>query len=167
MALGEKTSSPNTMFFTEKSYANIALGFPELEFSASEVYHWPRADLPTLGGSQNVNYSSGSSGNIKKYSDPGRDVVFLNDSCQIVRPMAVKNVPREGVAGHVATGNWVAFLEVVDLMAGKVRYIPVPEAPQQSPYASWYKQTYPDKVLALSKMSNDGMVSVDNSGTVR
>ena len=84
-----------------------------------------------------------------------------------MRPLAVKNVPREGVAGHVATGNCVAFLEVVDLMAGQLRYIPVPEAPQQSPYASWYKQTYPDKVLALSKMSNDGMVSVDNSGTVR
>ena len=166
MALGEKMSSPNTMFSTEGSYANIALGFPELEFSASDIYQWTRPDLPTLGGgSQNVNYSTNSS--MKKFSDPGRDVIFLNDSCQIVRPVAVKDVPREGVAGHVATGNCVAFLEVVDLMAGQVRYVPVPEAPQQSPYASWYKQTYPDKVLALSKMSNDGMVSVDNSGTVR
>ena len=64
--------------------------------------------------------------------------------------MATANVPREGVAGHVATGNCVAFLEVVDLVAGQVRYVPVPEAPQQSPYAAWYKQTYPDKVLALT-----------------
>ena len=93
--------------------------------------------------------------------------MYLNDSCQIVRPVATANVPREGVAGHVATGNCVAFLEVVDLVAGQVRYVPVPEAPQQSPYAAWYKQTYPDKVLALSRMSNDGLVSVDNSGTVR
>ena len=164
MALGEKTSSPNTIFSTGGSYANIAMGFPELEFSASDIHHWPRADLPTLGGaSQSANQSSAGT----RFADLGRDVVFLNESCQIVRPMAVKNVPREGVAGHVATGNCVAFLEVVDLMAGQVRYVPVPEAPQQSPYASWYKQTYPDKVLALSKMSNDGMVSVDNSGTVR
>ena len=164
MALGEKTSSPNTIFSTGSSYANIAMGFPELEFSASDIYHWPRLDLPTLGGaSQTANQNSAG----MKFADLGRDVVFLNESCQIVRPLAVKNVPREGVAGHVATGNCVAFLEVVDLMAGQLRYVPVPEAPQQSPYASWYKQTYPDKVLALSKMSNDGMVSVDNSGTVR
>ena len=163
MALGEKMSSPNTMFSTEASYANIALGFPELEFSASDIYQWARPDLPTLGGNTQNNFST----NTKKFNDLGRDVVFLTDSCQIVRPVAVKDVPREGVAGHVATGNCVAFLEVVDLMAGQVRYVPVPEAPQQSPYSSWYKQTYPDKVLSLSKMSNDGMVSVDNSGTVR
>jgi len=93
--------------------------------------------------------------------------VFLRDSCQVVRPVATKDVPREGVADHVATGNCAAFLEVVDLMAGVVRYIPVPEAPQQSPYASWYKQTYPDRVLGLAAMSNDSLASVDNSGTVR
>ena len=80
------------------------------------------------------------------------------------------------------------------------RYIPVPEAPQQSQYASWYKQTYPDKVrfrtrdipgsditttrsllyfdrttlhclctlqvLGITSMSNDGLATVDNSGTV-
>ena len=34
-------------------------------------------------------------------------------------------------------------------------------------YASWYRQTYPDKVLAISQTSNEGLVSVDNSGTVR
>ena len=36
-----------------------------------------------------------------------------------------------------------------------------------SMYASWYRQTYPDKVLAISQTSNEGLVSVDNSGTVR
>ena len=49
-ALGEKTSSPNTIFTTPGSYANIAMGFPELEFSASEIYQWPRPELPTVGG---------------------------------------------------------------------------------------------------------------------
>ena len=164
LALGEKTSSPNTIFTTGNSYANIAMGFPELEFSSSEIYQWPRVDLPTLGGQGAKNQTST---NKQKFSDPSKDLVYLNDSCQIVRPVATPHVPREGVAGHVAVGNCVAFLEVVDLIAGQVRYIPVPEAPQQSPYASWYKQTYPDKVLALGKMSNDGLASVDNSGTVR
>ena len=43
----------------------------------------------------------------------------------------------------------------------------MPEPAQQSIYASWYKQTYPDQVLALAPMSNEGLVSVDNAGTVR
>ena len=34
-------------------------------------------------------------------------------------------------------------------------------------YASWYRQTYPSQVLAISQTSNEGLVSVDNSGTVR
>ena len=46
-------------------------------------------------------------------------------------------------------GNTVAFLEVIDLLAGKVRYVPVPESTQSSQYSSWYKQTYPDKVIAM------------------
>ena len=34
-------------------------------------------------------------------------------------------------------------------------------------YASWYRQKYPDKVLAIAQTSNEGLVTVDNSGTVR
>ncbi len=48
-----------------------------------------------------------------------------------------------------------------------MRYIPVPEAAQMSSYAAWYKTTYPDRVLALSAMSGDGVVTADNAGTVR
>ena len=39
---GEKMSVSNTMFTTPDSYANVAMGFPELEFSASEVISWER-----------------------------------------------------------------------------------------------------------------------------
>ena len=46
----------------------------------------------------------------------------------------------------MVAGSTVGFLEVVDLLAGQVRYIPVPEPQHESAYASWYKQTYPDKV---------------------
>ena len=162
IAMRESTSSPNTLFNSPSNYASLALGFPELEFSAAEVVGWPRKSLPTVGGAAH-SYSQAS----QRYSEPGRDVVFLRDSCQIVRPIATKDVPRAGVGDHVATGTCVAFLEVVDLMAGMARYIPVPEAPQQSPYASWYKQTYPDRVLGITDMSNDGLATVDNSGTVR
>jgi len=162
IAMRESTSSPNTLFTSPSNYATLALGFPELEFSAAEVVGWPRKSLPTVGGA-----APSRSAASQRYSEPGRDVVFLRDSCQLVRPIATKDVPRAGVGDHVATGTCVAFLEVVDLMAGMARYIPVPEAPQQSPYASWYKQTYPDRVLGITDMSNDGLATVDNSGTVR
>jgi hypothetical protein len=36
-----------------------------------------------------------------------------------------------------------------------------------SVYASWYKKTYPDQVLGCAAMSNEGLVTVDNAGTVR
>jgi len=164
IALGEKMSSPNTMFVSPNSYISLAMGFPELEFSASDVYSWPRENKETVGkGYNTVNYSKG----VAKFNDPGKDYIFLRDSCQIVRPIPSSDVPKDGVAKHVALGNCAAFLEVVDLMAGYVRYIPVPEAPHQSPYAAWYKQTYPDKVLGITAMSNDGLATVDNSGTVR
>merc|ERR1719430_364506 len=162
IAMRESTSSPNTLFTSPSNYATLALGFPELEFSAAEVVGWPRKSLPTVGGPP-----SSHSAASQRYSEPGRDVIFLRDSCQLVRPIATKDVPRAGVGDHVSTGTCVAFLEVVDLMAGMARYIPVPEAPQQSPYASWYKQTYPDRVLGITDMSNDGLATVDNSGTVR
>ena len=162
IAMRESTSTPNTMFTSPSNYATLALGFPELEFSAAEVVGWPRKSLPTVGGPP-----SSHSAASQRFSEPGRDVIFLRDSCQLVRPIATKDVPRAGVGDHVSTGTCVAFLEVVDLMAGMARYIPVPEAPQQSPYASWYKQTYPDRVLGITDMSNDGLATVDNSGTVR
>ena len=44
----------------------------------------------------------------------------------------------------------------------------MPEAPQgESIYSQWYKQTYPDTVIGLAGTSNEGLVSVDNAGTVR
>ena len=42
-------------------------------------------------------------------------------------------------------------------MQGKLRFIPVPEPAQMSVYASWYKQTYPDQIVACSETSNEGL----------
>jgi hypothetical protein len=52
--------------------------------------------------------------------DPSREFVFLKDSCQIVRPVAPSEVPTGGLADHVVLGTTLAFLEVVDLIAGQV-----------------------------------------------
>ena len=38
MALGEKVSSPNTVMVTDKSYATLAVGFPELEFRFNMIF---------------------------------------------------------------------------------------------------------------------------------
>ena len=43
----------------------------------------------------------------------------------------------------------------------------MPEAAQGSVYSSWYKQTYPDQVISMAMTSNEGLVTVDNAGTVR
>ena len=69
--------------------------------------------------------------------------------------------------GLEAPGNVSGFLEVVDLMSSKLRYVPIPESAQISVYASWYKQTYPDQLVSMAEMSNEGLVTVDNAGTVR
>jgi len=162
LTMGENLSVSNTMFVSPNTYANLALGFPELEFSGNEIVSWPRRKEDTLGKTtQNVHP------NMKKFMDPGRQYVFLKESCQLVRPIPTAAVPKSGVADHVVVGATAAFLEVTDLLAGQVRYIPVPETPEAGPYASWYKQTFPDKVIGMSEMSNEGLVTVDNSGTVR
>lgn len=43
----------------------------------------------------------------------------------------------------------------------------MPEAAEGSVYSSWYKQTYPDQVISMAMTSNEGLVTVDNAGTVR
>ena len=42
IVLKESVSSPNTLFTTPNSYATLAMGFPELEFSPNEIYTWPK-----------------------------------------------------------------------------------------------------------------------------
>ena len=39
---GSKISSPHSLIVSEDTYAGIVLGFPELEFSPSEVHVWQR-----------------------------------------------------------------------------------------------------------------------------
>jgi len=36
-----------------------------------------------------------------------------------------------------------------------------------SSYAAWYKQTYPDQIVSCARTSNEGLVTVDNVGTLR
>jgi hypothetical protein len=42
LTLGESISTPNTLFASPATYACLAMGFPQLEFSANEILAWPR-----------------------------------------------------------------------------------------------------------------------------
>jgi hypothetical protein len=46
---GSKISSPHSLMVTEDTYAGLILGFPELEFSPSEVHVWQRPKESTIG----------------------------------------------------------------------------------------------------------------------
>lgn len=58
------------------------------------------------------------------------------------------------------------LLEVADLPNHKLRYIPVPGATRQSPYASWLFNISDTSIL-MAGTSNDGLVTVDVGGCVR
>jgi hypothetical protein len=45
LTLGEAISTPNTLFSSPAAYACLAMGFPQLEFSANEVIAWPRPPM--------------------------------------------------------------------------------------------------------------------------
>ena len=46
LVMNESIQSPNTLFTTPNSYATLAMGFPELEFSANEVFAWLKDNAP-------------------------------------------------------------------------------------------------------------------------
>ena len=53
---GSKISSPHSLIVSEDTYAGIVLGFPELEFSPSEVHVWQRPTESLIGKYENQNY---------------------------------------------------------------------------------------------------------------
>ncbi len=127
---------------TEDTYATLALGFPELEFSRSELHGWPK-EKEAVAAEKMVQPSNSSYYSGARYIDPSRNRIFLNKSCQVnwnngnkskvsstfIFPQVVRPVPTRTVApeharnnhGLASPGAISAFLEVVDLMAGKIR----------------------------------------------
>ena len=64
-ALKETVSSPNTLASGPDSYATLFMGFPELEYSANEVYAWPKNYRSTPSSSSNTTSFQ------KQTNDPG------------------------------------------------------------------------------------------------
>ena len=91
-ALKATTSTPNTLLSSRDHYAALVMGFPELEFSPSEVLVWPRAEPLQSRGEQRSAYSAVSALH-KKYEDPSKNMVMLRESCQVVRPVSYSELP--------------------------------------------------------------------------
>ena len=64
----------------------------------------------------------------KQSADPGRNTVILKDSCQIVTPVSSNDVSKsvkDRNYGLSSPGNIQSYLEVVDLMSSRLRYVGV------------------------------------------
>ena len=123
-ALKATTSTPNTLLSSRDHYAALVMGFPELEFSPSEVLVWPRAEPLQSRGEQRSAYSAVSALH-KKYEDPSKNMVMLRESCQVVRPVSYSELPEASKKQLQGPSNITAYLEVVDLMDQKLRLVVV------------------------------------------
>ena len=126
LVMNQKIQSPNILFNSPNAYATLAMGFPELEFSANEIFSWPREVVKDT--SNVVNPSRSPAYGARQFSDPGRNTIILKDSCQIITPVSsndVSNQVKDRNYGLSSPGNIQSYLEVVDLMASKIRYVSI------------------------------------------
>lgn len=161
--LDKKISCPNRIVVTPDTYASILAGFPEL--GTSEVYAAPRDPLPT---SNETRKNDPFLGLISKPAapHPGRTIAFLPESGQVVRALPTWQLPKDLVADASGRPDLTGFLEISDLAAHKLRYIPIPGSRQVSPYISWLLSASEVSVY-IAPLSGDGLVTVDVGGCVR
>ena len=105
-ALEQKLSAPNRVICTDATHAAIAVGFPELDRTTNELYVWPR-DQKKQGSSANT--------------------VILRDCGQIIHAVTSAHVPREVIKRGKDQVEVSGYLEIVDLLNHKLRYLPVPQ----------------------------------------
>ncbi|XP_044016608.1 von Willebrand factor A domain-containing protein 8 isoform X2 [Aphidius gifuensis] len=139
-ALSQNITSPNRLIASDFFYAGIIMGFPELD-SSSELHYWPRKERV-------------------KTENP-----IITDNGQIVRILPVNKIPNDALLGDKNNTGIPNYLEVVDVVTKKVRYLPIPFSQNVSPTIEWL---FPHGLpVYLSETSNEGFVTVDVSGGVR
>ncbi|XP_024941330.1 von Willebrand factor A domain-containing protein 8 isoform X2 [Cephus cinctus] len=140
-ALRKKINSPNRLVSSDLTYASIVVGFPELD-SSNEIYLWPRNRRTT------------------SFIDP----IITNDG-QVIRTLSPEYVPDTILPDAKKQPGISGYLEVVDTVNHKARYIPVPEPAKVSPVTQWlYSNNLP---LYAAMTSNNGLVTVDAGGCIR
>lgn len=102
-ALKQNVDSPNRLLASDNTFANIIVGFPELD-SVNEVYLWPRKERLRNSGQ-----------------------VITTDHGQIVRTISPNFVPKEVFPDGKKPSEISAYFEIVDTSNHKVRYLPIPQ----------------------------------------
>ncbi|XP_053996012.1 von Willebrand factor A domain-containing protein 8 isoform X1 [Hylaeus anthracinus] len=140
-ALEQKIDSPNRLVVTDNTYASIAVGFPDLD-STNELHIWPRTQRS------------------RSFTPP-----IVTEGGQVIRTIVPEEVP-DGVFPNDARHLGVAgYLEIVDTVNHKLRFIPIPEPVKVSPVTQWlYATGYP---LYAAPTSAQDLVTVDSAGCVR
>lgn len=140
-ALKQKIDSPNRLLVSNNTYATIAVGFPDLD-SFNQLHTWPRP----------------------KQSRSSAPPVFM-DNGQIIRTVTPREVPNDILPNTGANLGVVGYLEIVDIVNQKLRYIPVPELSNVTHMTQFL---YPNKQnLYIALKSNQDLVTVDAGGCVR
>lgn len=140
-ALKQKIDSPNRLLVSDNTYASVAVGFPDLD-SFNELHSWPRPK------------------HIRSSIPP----VFM-DNGQIIRLVTSREVPDDVIPNIETNLGIIGYLEIVDIVNQKLRYVPVPESTNVSQITQFL---YPSKNhLYVSPKSNHDLVTVDASGCVR
>ncbi|XP_057642158.1 von Willebrand factor A domain-containing protein 8 isoform X2 [Chionomys nivalis] len=162
-AVGQKIASPNRILSDENSYATVVVGFPDL-MSPSEVYSWKRSSSLEKRNVTNTGIYGGKRTNI---TPRHRNCVTLAHTNQVVRILPAGEVPLKDIFPKDVTPPQTAgYIEVTDLQAKKLRYIPVPSAESLSPYTAWISAVSDTDAL-LAEWDKSGVVTVDMGGHVR
>lgn len=162
-AVGQKIASPNRILSDENSYATVVVGFPDL-MSPSEVYSWKRASSLEKRNVTNTGIYGGKRTNV---TPRHRNCVTLTHTNQVVRILPAGEVPLKDIFPKGVTPPQTAgYIEVTDLQAKKLRYIPVPSAESLSPYTTWISAVSDTDAL-LAEWDKGGIVTVDMGGRVR
>ncbi|KAG5321336.1 VWA8 protein, partial [Acromyrmex heyeri] len=140
-ALQQKIDCPNRLLVTNNTYAGIVTGFPDLD-SSNELHFWPRR------------------GRTRSFITP-----IITQNGQVIRTISPSQVPDEVYPKDTKHMGISGYLEIVDTVNHKLRYIPIPEPVNVSPLTQWlYAKDLP---LYASLTSNEGLVTIDAGGCVR
>lgn len=102
-ALQQKIDCPNRLLVTDNTYAGIATGFPDLD-SSNELHFWPRRER------------------TRSFITP-----IVTQNGQVIRTISPSQVPDEVYPKDTKQTGISGYLEIVDTVNHKLRYIPIPE----------------------------------------
>lgn len=102
-ALNQKIDSPNRIITTNASYADIIVGFPELD-SSNEVLSFPR------------------NREVNSFITP-----LITNSGHIIQTVPSTSVPKTALYEEKPHPGSSGYLEIVDPIEKKMRYIPIPK----------------------------------------